>query len=280
MKKYIYSLFSALLATVVLTSCVEDEGTAPGNDPNPVVTIYQYTVAKPLNPDNDVTLRFAANSQTEEAYYLVEKTADKNARVASIGEAGYKDYVVQNGAKLSDISGASDADVTLTDLFGEYTITAVAVGSGKKIAAETVFTGLIWEDVVSGTYYFFLPARTGMESNSTTLQSCTTDSKLYRFKDVFGAGYHLKINLLDITATDADGEYTYFRIPVSDTPFTYGNYGAISVRDVGYWQGSDAWVTDNGYESGMYADYYCFLCIQYFVSAGNLGYNYDYFVPD
>jgi hypothetical protein len=280
MKKYIYSLFSVLLAAVVLTSCTENEGTTPGNDPNPVVTIYKYQVAKPLNPDNDVTLRFAANNKTEQAYYLAEKTADMNTHVTSMGEEGYKDYVVQNGIKLNDISGVSNADVTLTDLAGEYTITAVAVGSGKKTSAKVAFTGLIWTDVATGTYNFFLPARTGMASNATILQSCTSDSKLYRFKDVFGPGYHLKINLLDITATDAGGEYTYFRIPATETPFTYGSYGTISVRDVGYWQGSDAFVTEGGYESGMYADYYCFLMIQYFVSAGNLGYNYDEFVPD
>jgi hypothetical protein len=279
MKKYIY-LFSVLFATVAMTSCVEEEGTVPGNDSSPAVTIYQYVVSKPLNADNDVAIRVAANNRTTEAYYLAEKTVDKNTRIASLGEDGYNDYVVSNGVKLSEISGESNADVTLTDLYGEYTITAVAVGDGKKTSAATVFNGLDWTTVATGTYYFFNTGRLGVESNPATLQVCTTNDQLYRFKDVFANGYHMKINLLSLKGRDSYGEYTFFRIPVTDTPFTYGTYGAVSARDIGYWQGSDAWITDNGYESGMYEDYYCFLYIQYFVSAGNMGYGYDEFVPD
>jgi hypothetical protein len=278
MKKYIY-LFSVLLATVALTSCAEEEGTVPGNDPNPAVTIYKYAVSRPLNVDNDISLRFATNSKTTEAYYLAEKTVDKDTRVESIGEDGYKDYVVSNGVKLNDISGASAADVTFTDLYGEYTITVVAVGGGTKTSASIVFLGLDWTTVATGTYYFFNSNKIGISSNPTTLQVCTTNDKLYRFKDVFGTNYHLKINLLNLKGNDG-GEYTFFRIPVADTPFTYGDYGVVNVRDIGYMYGDDSYVTEDGYESGMYEDYYCFLCIQYFVSAGNIGAGYDEFVPD
>lgn len=278
MKKYIY-LFSVLLAALAMTSCVAEEGTEPGNDSVPVVTIYQYKVSKPLNVDNDVKLRFSTNSRTEEVYYLAEKTADKETRITSTGEEGYKDYVVANGVKLSGISGESSVDVTLIDLYGEYTITAVAAGGGGRTSATTVFLGLDWTTVASGTYYFFNSSRIGISSNATSLQVCTTDDKLYRFKDVFGLNYHMKINLLNLTGKDAGGEeYTFFRVPVTDTPFTY-NDNAVSVRDIGYWQGSDAWITDNGYESGMYADYTCFVLIQYF-AASNMGYGYDEFIPD
>ncbi|MFT4222778.1 hypothetical protein [Dysgonomonas sp.] len=280
MKKYIYRLFIAVFATVAFTACTEDEGTEPGNDSNPVITIYQYKVSKPLNSDNDTRLRFAANSPTSEAYYLAEKTTDKNDRITSIGEEGYKDYVISHGTKINGISGESNVDVTLTDLFGEYTITSVAVGGGLKSSASVIFTGLDWSDKATGTYTFFKPSVTGIASRPTTLQVCTTDEKLYRFKDVFGTGYHMKINLLNLKGNDADGEYTFFRIPVTETSFTYSTYGTVSVRDIGYWQGNDAWVTENGYESGMYADYSCFVYIQYFVSAGSLGYGYDMFIPD
>lgn len=284
MKKYIYSLFAVLFATAALTSCTEEEGTEPGNDSAPSVIIYQYAASRPNNPDNDIVVRFATNSKTTEAYYLVEKTAEKKSRIASMGEEGYKDYVVSNGVKINGISGASNADVTITDLYGAYTITAVAVSGKAKSASETTFTGLEWNDVASGTYYFGasqnLIAALGLTSTPTTLQVCTTDANLYRFKDVFGTGYSLKINLIDYTGSDDGGEYQFFRIPVAETSFTYGSHGAVGVRDVGYWQGSDAWVTENGYESGMYADHSCFLCIQYFVAAGNLGYGYDEFVAE
>lgn len=280
MKKYIYSLFAVLLATATITSCTEEEGTVPGNDSKPNVVMYSYTVSKPYNEDNDIAIRLAFNNKVEEAYYLAEKATEKEAHIASMGESGYMDYIVSNGTKISDVT--ADADITLTGMFGKYAITAVAVNGSQKASASTEFIGLDWEDVVTGTYYFRVnTAVTGMETNSTTLQVCTTDATLYRLKDVFGTDSHMKIQLLeDYTATGADGTYTYFRIPATSTPFTYGSYGEVSVRDVGYWQGNSAYVTDYGYESGMYADYNCFFCIQYYVSAGSLGYNYEFFVPD
>lgn len=284
MKKYIYSLFAVLFVSAAFMSCTEEEGTEPGNDSAPSIIVYQYATSRPNNPDNDVLVRFAANNKTEAAYYLVEKTEEKEARLSSLGEEGYKDYVVSNGTKINGISGASNADVTITDLYGAYTISAVAVGGNAKSMSETTFTGLDWEDVVTGTYYYRalknLISYLGLTSSSTVLQVCKTDATLYRLKDVFGTGYSLKLNLIDYQGSDDDGEYQFFRVPVTETPFTYGNYGAVSLRDIGYWQGSDSYVTDYGYESGMYSDYSCFLCVQYFVSAGHLGYGYDYFIPD
>ena len=285
MKKYIFNLCALLMAAATITSCTEEVGTEPGNDSKPSVIIYQYEVSRPYNADNDVALRFATNSKTESLYYLIEKSSEQESHVASMGETGYWDHVVSNGTKVDGISGEGCTDLTVTDLFGSYTITAVAVSGNQKAAASTSFTGLDWNDVVKGTYKFGasqnLIAMLGLTSTPTTLQQCTTDATLYRFKDVFGTGYSMKIRLLpDYTATDADGEYTFFRVPRTDTPYEYGNYGAVGVRDIGYWQGSDAWVTENGYESGMYADYFCFVYVQYFVSAGNLGYGYDFFIPE
>lgn len=278
MKKYIYSLFAVLLVTAAMTSCTVEEGTVPGNDKEPNVVLYSYTVKKPYNEDNDIALRLAFNNQVESAYYLAEKASEKDSRVASMGEDGYMDYVVSNGTKIGEVTG--NTDLTLTDMYGKYAITIVAVNGAKKASASTEFTGLEWNDVVTGTYYFgVIPAVTG-ESTSTTLQICTTDNTLYRLKDVFGKDSHMKIQLLpDYTATDDDGTYTYFRIPATETPFTDAGT-TIGVRDIGYWQGSTAWITDNGYESGMYADNYCFFYIQYYCSGGSLGYNYEYFVPD
>ena len=283
MKKnlFIYVLLFLLGGVATFTSCTVDEGTEPGNDSEPSILIYQYAASRPNNPDNDVVLRFATNSKTESAYYLVEPTETKEANVASMGEEGYKDYVVSEGIKIEGASGSTTVDVVVTDLYGEYTITAVAVSAKTKTSSETTFTGLDWNDVVSGTYYFDLGKNfIGVESAATVLQVCTTNPDLYRFKDVFGEGYSMKINLIDYTGSDDNGTYRFFRIPAADTPFTYGNYGAISVRDIGYWQGNDAFVTEGGYESGMYTNYDCFLYINYYVSAGYLDYGYDYFVAD
>lgn len=279
MKKYIYSLFAVLLATAAMTSCTAEEGTVPGNDKDPNVVVYSYTAKKPYNEDNDVALRLAFNNQVESAYYLAEKASEKESRLSSLGEEGYMDYVVSNGTKIGDVT--SNTDLTLTDMYGKYAITIVVANGTKKTFASTEFTGLEWADVVTGTYFFAVNTSVTGESAPTTLQVCTTDNTLYRLKDVFGKDSHMKIQLLpDYTATDDDGTYTYFRIPATETPFTYGNYGTVSVRDIGYWQGSSAWITDNGYESGMYEDYSCFFYIQYFVSKGSMGYKYEYFIPD
>ena len=285
MKKYIFNLCALFMAAATITSCTEEAGTEPGSDSKPSVIIYQYEVSRPYNADNDVALRFAANNKTEAVYYLVEKSTEQESKIASMGESGYWDYVVSNGKKVDGILGESTVDMTITDLYGTYSITAVAVAGNQKVGASISFTGLDWSDVVKGTYHFGasknLIAAAGLTDTPTTLQQCTTDETLYRFKDVFGVGYSLKIRLLpDYTATDEDGTYTYFRVPRADTPYTYGNHGAVGVRDIGYWQGNDAWVTDNGYESGMYEDHYCFVYVQYFVSAGNLGYGYDFFIPE
>ena len=280
MKKHIYNLFAVLLATAAMTSCTVEEGTEPGNDAQPNVVMYQYTVKKPYNEDNDVAIRMAFNNKVEAAYYLVEKATEKESRIASMGEEGYMDYVVSNGIKVADATG--EADITITDLYGKHAITAVAVSGSQKASAATEFTGLEWTDVVAGTYYFNFGSKfSGMDSRPTTLQICTTDATLYRFKDVFGEGANMKIQLMpDYKAADDGGTYTYFRVPAVETPFTYGSHGTVGVRDIGYWQGSEAWITTNGYESGMYEDYNCFVYVQYYVSAGNLGYGYDFFVPN
>lgn len=289
MKKYINALGMMLLTIVAMTSCKEEEGTTPGTDGAPAITLYEYTVEAPeYNPDNDVRIRIAANNQVSEAYYLVETTADKKAHVEANGEIGYMTYVVENGTKIEGISGESNTDITLTNLQGEYTITVVGVNGSNMTSKEVTFIGLAWENVVTGTYVFGTsstegsPAATilGQSSVQTTLQVCTTDPTLYRFKDVFGEGYSMKINLIDQTGSDANGEYQFFRIPSTLTPYTYGNYGTINVSDIGYWQNDDTWVTDKGYESGMYANHNCFIYVAYTVSAGYLGYGYDEFIAD
>lgn len=69
---------------------------------------------------------------------------------------------------------------------------------------------------------------------------------MYRFKDLYGTGKHLVINMLEQQGTDESGTYSFFRIPATATSWSYGSYGTISVRDIGYWQGNDAYVTVGG----------------------------------
>lgn len=277
------SLAAAL--TFCFTSCKEDNGTEPGTDSQPAATIYTYEPSAPLNPDNDVNIRFVCNSKTSEAYYLVEKTAEKEAHKMS--EAAYADFVVANGTKLQltedKHSGGKVSEVTVAGLLGDYTITAVAANGGTKTSATKTFRGLMWEDVVKGTYMYsnanvqFLMGE--ITSRPTTLQICTTDETLYRFKDAFGEGMHMKINLLpDLVGEDEGGVYTFFRVKDQMISEFQGN--KVYVRDIGYWQGDDKYVTEYDFESGMYEDYSCFIYIQCHIGSTNYGYGYDYFIPD
>ncbi len=150
MKKYIYTLFAALLTATALTSCSEDEGTEPGNDSTPNVVIYQYTAASPYNPDNDIYLRLASNSAVREVYYLAELTATMEENLSSMGEEGYMNYVIENGTQITEINGTADYDLYITGLIGEYTITVVAVNGNTKTYQTAAFTGLSWETYGTG----------------------------------------------------------------------------------------------------------------------------------
>ena len=90
---------------------------------------------------------------------------------------------------------------------------------------------------------------------------------------------HMKINLLpDLVGEDEGGVYTFFRVKDQMISEFQGN--KVYVRDIGYWQGDDKYVTDHGFESGMYEDYSCFIYIQCHIGSTNYGYGYDYFIPD
>lgn len=269
----------AIVTAMLLSACAAEEKMAPVKDTEPASTVYTYTPGDEYNADNDVRVRIVPNSQVDEIYYLAE-SADQIAEFyKKNGESAYADHVVSVGTKISVKDG--NLDFTITDLYGQYYITVVSVGKGKKAVNQGSFFGLSWDDITAGTYQFALAPKLGISSARTTLQKCTSDETLYRFKDVFGAGKSMKIVLMpDYTAEDEDGKYTFFRVPSQKTGLTYGDYGEIGVRDIGYWQNNDAFVTEGGYESGMYADYSCFIYVQYFISAGNLGYNYDVFIPD
>lgn len=251
MKKYIESLLLLCVTAFALTACSEDDGTNPGTDGGPSVIVYQYAPAQPYNADNDITLRFATNNKVEAVYYLSEPEADYNSHLSEMGEAGYNDYVVENGTQVEGIEGQSNVDVTLTDMMGTYYITAVAVSGNQKKAYTTTFTGLAWEDVVSGTYIFNAQpvsgSAIGLPNTPTTLQVCTTDPTLYRFENLFGEGYSMKLNMLDLQGQDESGTYRFFRVPEMATPLsvrlTDGNSYQLSVMDIGYWQGDESFVT-------------------------------------
>lgn len=277
-------MMTAAAAFMCLAACTEKLGTEPGNDPAPHATIYQYAPGEGYNTDEDVVVRFVANNKAESVHYLVELLTDKEAFVQEKGLDEYAKKVVAEGVAVPKEEMAAYND-TLTGMAGTYAITAAAVNGGQTVLSESVFYGLSWTTLSKGTYTFAVLGGLGIAPAQTEFQVCDTDETLYRFKDVYKPGYSLKIQALpEYTNTDDYGTYTFCRVAAQDTGYSYGEHGAIGVRDIGYWQGDASYVTEGGYESCYYTDgpdkgcLYVF--VQYYVSAGNLGYDYDTYVPD
>lgn len=284
MKKYIYIL-ATVVAALSLASCTEKIGTVPGNDAFPVVTPYNYTPSSEYDADTDQRVRFVSNGKATQAYYLVEKKADKLAEIATKGEDAYINKVIAEGTQIT-IPAEGVFETVITDMPGVYDISVVASDGTNKTMSATTFDGIPWDTTTSieGTYKIKNATAqkvAGAASFPAVLQRHATDPTLYRIKGAFGPGTKLTFQTIDMEGEASRGKYTFFRIPEQKLPFTYGSYGTVSARDFGYWQGDDAYITDNGYESGIYADGYCFIAVQYYVTKGSLGYSlYDYFVPN
>lgn len=279
MKKYI-SLIAAV-AALVFTACEQIAGTEPGNDPNPNVIVYTYNPGTEYNPDNDVAIRIAANNKVDEVYYFLEPAEEFDSNLESKGESGYADYVKANGEKAelteSEFDGSKIFNVIITGIKGENRIAVAGFSSGASDLAYTSFTGLSWTDLASGTYSSETMAKLGLGPVPAKLQKCDQIKGRYRFPDLYANGYHRVFETVGEIQKDSNGD-EYYTIRVANQPIglTYGNYGMISARDVATWQGSDDYLVYNAFYPG---DNYVIIWTQYNVSAGNLGYGDDEFVP-
>lgn len=149
MKKYLYLLFAAFVATTMV-ACTEEVGTEPGNDPTAVATIYQLAAPKECDPDTTCKLRICPNSTSKKMWVLAELEADKEAYVSSKGEAAYAKYVSENGTSYE----AADQDILLENLAGKYVITAVVADAGNNLKAyEYKYEGILWQDFCTATVY-------------------------------------------------------------------------------------------------------------------------------
>lgn len=141
MKRYLYSLLIAA-AAVATVACSEDEGTTPGSDAAPMVTIYTYDAPSGYNADESLTVRPCPNSRVDAMYILAELKADKEAYVTANGEDAYNRRVVAEGDPVE-----AGEDVVLSGLQGLYAITVVAVDSAERCYGfETSFKGILWVD--------------------------------------------------------------------------------------------------------------------------------------
>ncbi|MBP5567223.1 MAG: hypothetical protein J6X57_07055 [Bacteroidales bacterium] len=285
MKKLAYILSVALLG-IFAASCTEQEGTVPGSDGQPKVTIFQYTPSAEYNADEDVSIRIVKNKQTTSAKYLVELTKDKEAAIEADGEKAYIEKVLANGTDIT-FSDEGTFDVLLTGLANFYDITVVAVNGSKKELCSSTFEGLAWKPGIKGVYTIYNGNIRGLTAGGdagqvTELQQCESDEKLFRFKDLYGAGKSLKIKVTDDDPVDTGtyGLIRYFRVARQSTSLVHATYGPVDVLDFGYDLG-DNYFYDGGYNCYKYDDDgYCVLNLRYRVSAGAFNSMVDVFEPD
>ena len=287
MKKYIYGLL-AVLSVAAISSCGEKEGSEPGNDSNPFVFVNSCELGDSYDPDCDVAVRFAVNDVTSSVYFLSEKTSDYESRLKSLGESGYAEYVKTNGTQLSTSvatgpTGDSIYETTLTSLYGDYTIVGVAFGKGSEYDLNaTTFTGVLWNDVVAGTYRLMDNTNVigamgwGGRTKATTLQVSSIDSKKFRFKDLYGKNAHLYFTLNGNEGKDDDGHFRNFSMTAHSTSAQFGKYGTLMIRDVATWQGNAGYESDNC----LYDDNTVYAYVEYYVTAGRVAYGYDAFFPE
>ena len=136
-----------------------------------------------------------------------------------MGKDGYMDYVIKNGTKIEGFSGASDSDVTVTGMVGEYIITVVAVNGNDKMATETTFTGLKWESIGIGmlSSSFF-----GGEGECEFYKA----SPVLKYKAIgpFEEGYDIVFDVADNNSVTVAQQAVYS---------SYGSYGTLYVSGNG-----------------------------------------------
>lgn len=285
MKKNIYIYLSMLLGICTFSSCTEEPGTEPGNDTTPSAIVYQYQVTPEdgdYDADTDVHIRIAANSATSEVYYLAESTASQEAFVEANGIEAYRQHVATNGQKAALTDGI--ADVILTGLLNANTITVVAKGNNGTLTSQaTSFFGIIWKDICTGKIKAPLLDGTlnyTWGNEDLVLQQREDKPSELRIKNAYGKGYN--INLTKDSKVYSEGEEDFFEMPnakfsfirmtTSPTPYTYGNYGTVSLADAG---------DDNASYCRIYENNFIGIYSAATVSAGRLtDYAFFYFSPN
>ncbi len=304
MNKYIICQFLVVLVSfVVMVSCTDERGTEPGNDPNPVVLMYQLDVTAPYDLYDDAKVRFVSNNKTEAAYYYAGKEVEIESLKASMGEEGFMNYVVSNGTLLTEIYGESYQEVYIKDLVGDCLIEAVAVGNGKMHRSETDFHGKEFVDLAKGKYHnatifayaSLIPYWNGPEYYDTVLQYCPDDDSVYRLYNVFGEGHSLYIDMINQYGTKTSSSYgpteknnigvayQYGRVQPTFVNVYYEYYGGdVYFRDLGYYWGNDSYITSRGYECRVFENNNVEVCVSYYTNTyrSGIAWGWDSFTAD
>ena len=274
MKKFLYMLFAAFVATTMV-ACTEKVGSEPGNDPNPVVTIYTMDAPADYDPDQTAAVRLAPNNKVAKMYIYAELKAQKDAFVKEKGEAAYADYVVQNGSEVSK----ENLDVVIPELMGLNAITVVATdAAGKKFSYETTYKGILW--IEAGQAYIFQNiVHNGVSyfSGYVNVQR-QDDCNIFRVIDMYHqlAPDYAPSNPNSVLTFEYDSDRQLVNFGTSYEPHIYINFGGYH----GYWvpgQYPSYCYVDNGEDADGKYGYVSHLKVQ-----GTSLYTggYIYFNPD
>lgn len=273
----------AMIPVATLFAACDDtqEGTEPGGDSQPNVVLYQYTADDGYNSDVTTKVRLACNSATEAVYLLSETEADYKAHYSGDDEA-YADYVVDNGEKTT-VSDNLNIDYNMECPAGLNYITAVAVKGGEKhISATVSFTSNPYSQV-AGTEDYIFQAPFGGTCQPQLMRSDLMPN-LYRLKGVSLPYFGEETFDINFSVYTVDrepvvvGGYTYLRVLAHGTPYEYGTYGTMYLRDVAAYMNDESYVVSN-YGCVMTEDYQLDLILQFYVSAGNIGLKEAIFGP-
>ncbi len=266
--KNIFILISSLAVASFAASCEDvTEGAEPGSDSRPSVVLYQYAADGDYDADLTTHIRLAVNSATEELYLLAETVEDYEQH-STDGSEAYAEYVQQNGEQIQ--VGESLVADKYIELPGDYKITAVAVKGSERMISQTVdFSGMSYSLVEGLDGYVYTDFAGGV--STPKLYVCDQDPTLYRLKGVVYSALgddEFSINFSKIEE-DGDGN-TYLSVPAQATPYEYGSYGTVFIRDIATYQNNSAYSTAKGYCCYMTPDHEIVLVLNVYVSAGNI----------
>ena len=281
MKQNILAALALALAPLAMTSCEDvQEGTAPGSDSNPSVTLYQYKAEE----TNESHIRFSSNSATESIYFLAET---KDAYAAhNTDDVTYVSYILEHGTEIK-VNGAANIDTTLALPGGVNYITAIAVkGDDVMLGTPVTFDSKTWTTVSGTEKYVYTSWLLG--PSYATLQQCDQDATQFRLTGLnFGSETDAEFEFTlcvgkDKKPLEYNGNYL-LALDAHETQWEHPSHGMITVADYAAYAAKPAYRTEisaDAYSTMNIEDHTIeFFCV-YYCSAGSFGSKVDTFGPD
>jgi hypothetical protein len=148
--KKILGLALLVCSALLLNACKVTEGTEPGNDTKPVISVYSLLPGD-LNPDTTFSFRVAANNKVSKLYVLIG-SAEADASTTKSQGTSYPGQL-NTDIIMENMSGALVASVVGEDASGNLTKVGTASFTGyDKIGTATVTINPVPSAASFGTF--------------------------------------------------------------------------------------------------------------------------------